>query len=516
MPNGVGQGIATGLTNALSLALQSKGFDIREERAQALADIGERRLDISERELALKEGEFRPSIPQQQQEFEAEQETGRIKREQDKLELNQALEQEARTKNFLSVQGHLDQRVGDARTPAQEEAFGIFLDAMLPGRSRNGLYSEADVDEAFKSAMDPDNPAPGGAELIKKYFNAGSSQSDNMVEVQKKELEKMVEKNPLLGTNPEALKADEKAAVLAQSIDELTQTSNQFKSQAAETDEFIIQSKERQKAKQEELNRQRAEAIETIQRAREGGQSDLSSRNAGIRFAEARKEAREQAKEQGITDLSEIENLAGNLFAADLMELTLAQKTDPFKKAFDTSAGRIAGTRKEQFEDEIIAANESDRTIKRGRELLDKGIFSGPLANIKTGFNKYLSEFGFSITGSAVADTETFAINMAQDVLSLLKTRVLGSGTAVSDEDRKFALRIAAADITLDEGSIRQLLDINSRINTERRLRANRELGELQLQREASDPFAGTPSSAERREGGGMTADEFLKLKARQ
>lgn len=269
MPN-VGQGVATGLTNALSLALQSKGLDIREERTQALADIGERRLDISERELALKEGEFRPSISQQQQKFEAEQETGRIKREQDKLELNQALEQEAKTKNFLSVSGHLDQRVGDARTPAQEEAFGIFLDAMLLGRSRNGLYSEADVDEAFKSAMDPDNPAPGGAELIKKYFNAGSTQSDNMVEVQKKELEKMVEKNPLLGTNPEALKADEKAAVLAQSIDELTQISNQFKSQAAETDEFIIQSKERQKAKQKELNRQRAEAIETIQRAREG------------------------------------------------------------------------------------------------------------------------------------------------------------------------------------------------------------------------------------------------------
>ena len=183
--------------------------------------------------------------------------------------------------------------------------------------------------------------------------------------------------------------------------------------------------------------------------------------------------------------------------------------TDPFQAELDKAAGKIAGERLEGFQNEIIAANESDKTIARGRELLARGIFAGPLANIKTTFNKFLKETGINLTGNTVADTETFAINMAQDVLSLLKTRVLGSGTAVSDEDRKFALRLAAADVTLDENSIRQLLDINERINQDRRNRANNEIGIIKRQREMSDPFAvPVPITTDRSHSGGISAEE--------
>ena len=183
--------------------------------------------------------------------------------------------------------------------------------------------------------------------------------------------------------------------------------------------------------------------------------------------------------------------------------------TDPFQAELDKAAGKIAGERLEGFQNEIIAANESDKTIARGRELLARGIFAGPLANIKTTFNKFLKETGINLTGNTVADTETFAINMAQDVLSLLKTRVLGSGTAVSDEDRKFALRLAAADVTLDENSIRQLLDINERINQDRRNRANNEIGIIKRQREMSDPFAvPVPITTDRSHSDGISAEE--------
>tara|TARA_R100000656_G_scaffold111066_1_gene83036 strand:+ start:480 stop:752 length:273 start_codon:yes stop_codon:yes gene_type:complete len=79
----------------------------------------------------------------------------------------------------------------------------------------------------------------------------------------------------------------------------------------------------------------------------------------------------------------------------------------------------------------------------------------------------------------------------------------------VSDEDRKFALRLAAADVTLDENSIRQLLDINERINQDRRNRANNEIGIIKRQREMSDPFAvPVPITTDRSHSDGISAEE--------
>ena len=78
---------------------------------------------------------------------------------------------------------------------------------------------------------------------------------------------------------------------------------------------------------------------------------------------------------------------------------------DPFKVGFDKEAGKASGKLKLELDEQIIKANESNRTIARGQALLNEGLFSGPVANIKKEFNKYLKETGISLFGEEVANT---------------------------------------------------------------------------------------------------------------
>jgi hypothetical protein len=59
-----------------------------------------------------------------------------------------------------------------------------------------------------------------------------------------------------------------------------------------------------------------------------------------------------------------------------------------------------------------------------------------------------------------VAATELFLINRAKQVLPLIGQ--LGSGTAISDSDRKFIEKIVAGDIGLNENTIMEVIRIES------------------------------------------------------
>ena len=212
---------------------------------------------------------------------------------------------------------------------------------------------------------------------------------------------------------------------------------------------------------------------------------------------------------------------AGEEFASDML---IFKRAEPFSTAFDKSAGREGGKQKLALEDSIVNAAASNRTIDQGMALLDakQGIFSGPIANLKTNFNKYLKEVGVDIAGEQISNTETFAAVMARDVLNILGSGDLGAGTGISDNDRLFASQIVGGAVTLDEQTLRNLLDLNKRVNNAKITIASRRLGLLRQQREAGDPFAGTqeigatgrpvlPSQTTDRSanGGGLTAEEF-------
>lgn len=96
--------------------------------------------------------------------------------------------------------------------------------------------------------------------------------------------------------------------------------------------------------------------------------------------------------------------------------------------------------------------------INEGRRLIDAGIYSGTLANVKTNFNKFLQEFKPTLGGQTAANTETFAANAGKLVGRIIKD--FGSGTGLSDADREYAEKIAGGRITLTQDAIIRLLDI--------------------------------------------------------
>jgi len=101
--------------------------------------------------------------------------------------------------------------------------------------------------------------------------------------------------------------------------------------------------------------------------------------------------------------------------------------------------------------------------IRDGVKQLDAGIFSGTGAKVKLAFNKFLKLGGMKLGGQTIENTETFAANAGSLVGKIIKQ--FGAGTGLSDADREFAMKIAGGDISLDEQSIRKLLDIGERIN---------------------------------------------------
>ncbi|WP_205501921.1 cell wall hydrolase [Rhodopseudomonas sp. BR0G17] len=93
------------------------------------------------------------------------------------------------------------------------------------------------------------------------------------------------------------------------------------------------------------------------------------------------------------------------------------------------------------------------------------GVITGAGADGRLMLQKIGAAFGVS-DPAAIQNTETFRAAIAPQVSSVLKNTV---GTAnISNSDREFAERAAGGSITLDEGSIKRLLDIMERASVAR------------------------------------------------
>jgi len=107
------------------------------------------------------------------------------------------------------------------------------------------------------------------------------------------------------------------------------------------------------------------------------------------------------------------------------------------------------------------AARDDINSIHSAREQLDAagGVFSGSLADKKLALGKIYAMLGGD--NSKVTNTESYGAAIGQRVASMVKA--FGSGTAISDSDRKFASAMAGGNITLDEASMRRILDIGEK-----------------------------------------------------
>jgi len=96
-------------------------------------------------------------------------------------------------------------------------------------------------------------------------------------------------------------------------------------------------------------------------------------------------------------------------------------------------------------------------SIAEAKKAVDSGIISGAYADQRLGLQKIGSLIGIGDV-SAIQNTETFRSAIAPQVAAMMKATV--GSTQISNADREFAEKAAGGSITLDEASIKRLLDI--------------------------------------------------------
>jgi hypothetical protein len=113
----------------------------------------------------------------------------------------------------------------------------------------------------------------------------------------------------------------------------------------------------------------------------------------------------------------------------------------------------------DKSQETATAARDDINAIHRSREELDQkgGVFSGAFADKKLYLAKVAEALGIPDSGK-IANTEAYGAAIGSRVASMVKA--FGSGTAISDGDRRFAAAMAGGQVTLDEKSMRRILDI--------------------------------------------------------
>lgn len=148
-------------------------------------------------------------------------------------------------------------------------------------------------------------------------------------------------------------------------------------------------------------------------------------------------------------------------------------------------ADKLAGTLVDNFGELHTLAKDSQKILNTNNEslsALEAGIYTGFGANALLEISRVGKALGLvpqSVEDTTVA-TQTFMIERAKMVLPLI--RALGSGTGISDTDRKFIANIVAAEstgIALDKETIRNIIRIENKYANEYIDRSNGALDTL-------------------------------------
>jgi hypothetical protein len=163
----------------------------------------------------------------------------------------------------------------------------------------------------------------------------------------------------------------------------------------------------------------------------------------------------------------------------------------------------------DKSQETAVAARDDISAIHRSREELDQngGVFSGAFADKKLYLAKVAEALGIPDAG-AIKNTEAYGAAIGSRVASMVKA--FGSGTAISDGDRRFAAAMAGGQVTLDEKSMRRILDIGEqaargKIEQHNTL-ADKIVGANKALKDAKDTYIVQPPGAYKRPEAGKTA----------
>lgn len=118
--------------------------------------------------------------------------------------------------------------------------------------------------------------------------------------------------------------------------------------------------------------------------------------------------------------------------------------------------------RVDKSQEAATAARDDVDAIYRARAELDKpgGIINGAFADKRLFLSKAANLLGVP-NADKINNTEAYTAAIGQRVAVMVKA--FGSGTAISDGDRRFAAAMAGGNIDLDEKSMRRILDIGEK-----------------------------------------------------
>jgi hypothetical protein len=138
--------------------------------------------------------------------------------------------------------------------------------------------------------------------------------------------------------------------------------------------------------------------------------------------------------------------------------------------AFAKELGKKDAQAFTESETQMDNVDRSLNVLQEGKQILSEGIISGFGAGVRLDFERAKKLFNMTdaTEDELIARTETYQKNMANATLAILGSGDLGAGTGLSDKDREFAQDVVAGNISLDEQSLRRIIEINEKANVYR------------------------------------------------
>jgi len=188
-------------------------------------------------------------------------------------------------------------------------------------------------------------------------------------------------------------------------------------------------------------------------------QSQLTGEFANVELA--RRKIFELSKNPTPENLAVIADLKEQIKAAAKGKgttLNVGMKLPEQEKEFEKALG--SGQAKDLLDSRTKAEDARDilTTAQQGREMLKLPIITGAGANFFVGLDQALKTAGMDFGGEASANAQAYGTMMASNTAKLIKN--FGSGTGLSDADRKYAERMAAGDVTVDKRALEKILQL--------------------------------------------------------
>ena len=148
-------------------------------------------------------------------------------------------------------------------------------------------------------------------------------------------------------------------------------------------------------------------------------------------------------------------------------ELGLTQAAQVTRTISD--ADKLAGKLRDKAADNFFVANEKARNAEKilqinanSRSLMEEGIITGAGANFLAGMASIGVQLGLVPKGveDTLIATQTFMAERGKQVLALLGSGDVGSGTGISDNDVKFMKEVAGQQITLNKETLSRIMRI--------------------------------------------------------